>query len=52
MNYFYRIIVDDVPLDASRAVKPNAPNGAGHQHYDLASAWMDSDAATEELHRY
>ncbi|XP_045036515.1 mitogen-activated protein kinase kinase kinase kinase 5 isoform X4 [Daphnia magna] len=47
---------DDVVLDPSGAsgspaeeLWPNS-NGAAH-HYDVASAWMDNDAANEELHR-
>ncbi len=35
---------------ASEEVWPNSNGGANH--YDVASAWMDNDAANEELHRY
>lgn len=52
-----QILEDDVVLDPSGAsgspaeeLWPNS-NGAAH-HYDVASAWMDNDAANEELHRY
>ena len=49
---------DDMVLDSGASVTsaaaeeiwPNS-NGAAN-HYDVASAWMDTDAATEELHRY
>lgn len=51
------ITEDDVVLDSSGAsgsaaeeAWPNSNGGANH--YDVASAWMDNDAANEELHRY
>lgn len=57
--YRYAILEDDVVLDPSGASASGSPaeepwpnsNGAAH-HYDVASAWMDNDAANEELHRY
>jgi hypothetical protein len=54
---FFETLEDDVGLDSSGAsgsaaeeVWPNSNGGANH--YDVASAWMDNDAANEELHRY
>lgn len=48
------MVVDSSGASASSAavaeVWPNS-NGNAH-HYDVASAWMDNDAASEELHRY
>lgn len=50
---------DDVVLDSSDVSPASAAAGdvwpssnGGAHHYDVASAWMDNDAATEELHRY
>ncbi len=56
--FLFTLSEDDMVLDSGASVNsvateevwPNS-NGAAN-HYDVASAWMDNDAATEELHRY
>jgi len=42
---FIIVVANEIPLE------PAAPWPNNVTPYDVASAWMDNDAATEELHR-
>ena len=44
----FELAANDSPLEPT----PAGWSRNGGAHYDVASAWMDNDAASEELHRY